>query len=702
MESQRRSGMIRYMIGVDVGGTFTDLTLVDVAAQRVSIHKILSTPADPSRAIMTGITELLEREKVDLSLVDYLGHGTTVATNALIEKKGAKTGLIVTAGFKDLLEIGRQTRPALYDLQKEKPMPLVPGHLRKEIPERVYHDGTVRTPLNTEAVKQAVAELRAADVQSVAICFLFSFVSPAHEQAALDIVREMFPEAFVTASHQVVPEFREFPRLSTTVLNAYLGPVMKRYLGNLQTSVRQAGMQKDPYITQSNGGILSLQESIHSPVRTAVSGPSAGVMAATHIGRLVGLENLLTLDMGGTSADISLIYGGHPLLSMERSVEGWPVRIPMLDIVTIGAGGGSIAWLDAGGALKVGPESAGANPGPACYGFGGALPTVTDANVVLGRMNPQRILGGRMRLKTEAAETSIRSHIAQPASLSLLGAASGIVDVVNANMVRAMRLVSVERGYDPRELTMVVFGGAGPVHAVALAQELGIPRILVPPSPGTLCSLGLLVTDIRIDLVRSRLLKPSVETLSSMVSTFKELEEEGRTALEKEDVPAHQRRLSRWIEARYQRQNYELPISVEDQDLTETGISGLIEKFHAEHRRLYGYARPEAPVEFVNFRLTAIGELPKAPIPLRPMRDGAGSQPVPFGTRDVYFQEVGCLTPTPLYRRDDLYASDRLNGPAVIEQMDATTLIPPGLRLTVDRYSNLIIDVTGDRNARHD
>ncbi len=692
---------MRYMVGVDVGGTFTDLTLVDVAAKRVSIHKVLSTPADPSRAIMTGITELLDRERVDWSAVDHLGHGTTVATNALIERKGAKTGLLVTAGFKDLLEIGRQTRPALYDLRKEKPVPLVPGYLSKEIPERVYHDGAVRTPIDVVALRQAVAELRDAGVESLAICFLFSFVNPDHEKAALAVARDVFPDAYVTASHQVVSEFREFQRLSTTVLNAYLGPVMKKYLTNLQASVRAAGMPRDPYITQSNGGILSLQESIHAPVRTAVSGPSAGVMAATHVGRLAGLENLITLDMGGTSADISLIDRGKPLLSTERSVEGWPVRIPMLDIVTIGAGGGSIAWLDAGGALKVGPQSAGANPGPACYNFGGKAPTVTDANVVLGRMNPQRILGGRMSLEIQAAATAIETEIARPAHLSRVAAASGVLDVVNANMVRAMRLVSVERGYDPREFTMVAFGGAGPLHAVALAQELGIPRILVPPSPGTLCSLGLLVTDIRIDLVRSLLLKPSAETLPAMVQVFHQLLAEGRAALDKENVPAPQQTLLRAIEARYQHQNYELLLSVDDADVTEPGLPGLIAKFHAEHRRLYGYARPRASVEFVNFRVTAVGELPKAPIPACPPREAGGEQPVPAGTRAVFFQESAGYIPTPVYLRDDLRCEDRLIGPAVIEQMDATTVIPPGVCFSLDGNGNLIIDLTGGTNGRH-
>ncbi len=684
---------MRNMIGVDVGGTFTDLTLVDIDAQAVYTHKVLSTPSDPSVAIMKGIAELLAREHVPYNLVDYLAHGTTVATNALIEKKGAKTGLLVTEGFRDLLEIGRQVRPSLYDLQQEKPTPLVQGQYRKEVTERVYFDGQVRTGLDENTVRQGVSELREAGVRSIAICFLFSYINPQHERAAAQIVRDMFPEAYVSVSHEVVPEFREFPRLSTTVLNAYLGPVMETYLTNFNNAVHAVGIEKSPYITQSNGGILSIEETIQTPVRTAVSGPSAGVVAAAHIGEMTGLDNLLTLDLGGTSADISLIYQGEPLISVERTIEGWPSRIPMLDIVTIGAGGGSIAWIDDGGALKVGPQSAGASPGPACYGFGGTQPTVTDANVVLGRMNPERILGGSMALDTGAASTAIETQLEARTDLSNVEAANGIIDVVNANMVRAMRLVSVERGYDPREFTLMAFGGAGPLHAVAVAQELGIPQVLIPPSPGTLCSLGLLVTDIRTYHVRSLPVAPTEASLPTVAALFDELTAEGQAVLDKEGVLPENRRLTRWIEARYQRQNYELSVPIEAGDLTAEKLPDLIERFHAEHARLYDYARPGAPIEFVNYRLAAVGILPKAPVP-RWDRRAAGESLVPVGQRPVYFKEAGAYVPCDLYQRSQFCAGDTLAGPAVVEQMDSTILIPPAVSAAVDEFGNMLIHIT--------
>lgn len=687
---------MHYMIGVDVGGTFTDLTLVDVRSQSVFTHKVLSTPSDPSTAIITGISELLASERVTCDQVDYLAHGTTVATNALIERKGARTGLLITEGFRDLLEIGRQVRPSLYDLQTEKPHPLVLGQYRKEVRERIYADGRVRTSLDRDTVAQAVEEVREAGVQAVAICFLFSYINPVHEEAASQIVKELFPEAYVSVSHQIVPEFREFPRLSTTVLNAYLGPVMSTYLSNFRNTVREMGIKKDPYITQSNGGILSIEETINTPVRTAVSGPSAGVVAAAHIGALTGLDNLITLDLGGTSADISLIYQGEPLLSVERTIEGWPSRIPMLDIVTIGAGGGSIAWIDDGGALKVGPQSAGASPGPACYGFGGNEPTVTDANVVLGRMSPERILGGEMLLDKGAAVAAVEKRIGTQTGLSNIEAASGIVDVVNTNMVRAIRLVSVERGYDPREFTLMAFGGAGPLHAVAVAQELEIPQVLIPPSPGTLCSLGLLVTDIRTDHVRSMPMPPDEHALPRIAALFDELTSEGLAVLDNEGVLPENRRMLRWIEARYERQNYELSIPVVASDLVPEKLPELIERFHAEHARLYDYARPKAPIEFVNYRLSAIGTLPKAPLPLLEQRSD-GTNPTPTGERQVYFKQSGEFVSCALFDRNNLRAGDTINGPAIIEQMDSTVLIPPDVHAKLDKFGNLLLRTTEDK-----
>ena len=659
---------MRYMLGVDVGGTFTDLTFIDVETRVIQVHKLPSTPDDPSKAIIQGIGQLLERLNLPSAKVDYLAHGTTVATNTLIERTGAKTGLLVTHGFGDLLEIGNQTRPSLYDLKRPKPEPLVPGELRQEVRERIYADGTVRTALDETSLHQAIEHLRAADVEAVAICFLFSFINPDHERAARDAVQALLPNAYVTASHEIVPEFREYPRLSTTVLNAYLGPVMKRYLSNFHSSIAAMGIRCEPYVTQSNGGILSVSECIHTPIRTATSGPSAGVIAAMHLGNMTGFNNLITLDLGGTSADISLINQGEPLMSVERTVENFPARIPMLDIVTIGAGGGSIAWLDAGGALKVGPRSAGAVPGPACYQRGGTLPTVSDANLVLGRLSPDGLLGGTMPLDEAAAEAAIQSHIAEAFQTSTIEAADGIINVVNANMVRAIRRVTVERGYDPREFALMAFGGAGPLHAVAVAQEIGIPTVIVPTAPGMLCSFGLLFTDVRSDYVRSLSLVPSDLSIATIKEFFREMSEEAHRSLDRESIPAADRTLVCKIEARYKRQNYELSIQIDMDELTPEYLPAIQERFHQEHERIYGYSKRQAPVEFVNYRLTAIGLLPKPTLPRAASNEAA--LPMPTAERQIYFSEVGGFISCPIYQREVLQASNHFDGPAIIEQLD--------------------------------
>lgn len=682
---------MRYMIGIDVGGTFTDLTFVDVLQRHLTVHKLPSTPHNPSEAIITGIREVLASQAVSPESVDYLAHGTTVATNALIERTGARTGLIVTTGFRDLLEIGDQTRPSLYNIRLPKPEVFVPGERRLEVRERVYADGRVRTPLDPSSLQHAISALKAADVEAVAICFLFSYVNAEHEEHVRAAVQEALPDVYITASHEIVPEFREYARLSTTVLNAYLGPVMQRYLQDFEAAVGEMGIHQQPYVTQSNGGILSIGECIRAPIRTAVSGPSAGVVGALYTGQAAGFPNLITLDLGGTSADISLIDRGDPLLSMERKVEGFPARIPMMDIATIGAGGGSIAWIDPGGALKVGPRSAGAAPGPACYGLGGTLPTVTDANAVLGRINPGQILGGRLSLDLNAAKKAIQEHICQHTGLNLIEAASGVIRVVNANMVRAIRRVTVERGYNPQDFALMAFGGAGPLHAVAVARELGVKRIIVPASPGTLCSLGLLVTDIKTDYVRSKVLEPNAQTLPLIAQYFADMASEAEAMLEREAIPQDQRSLSARIEARYKRQNYEIAVPVTLDELTPEGIGTVIERFHSAHERLYGYARPSAPLEFVNFRLTAIGVLPKAPLPSSGNRDGAVLEPIEV--RPVYLEALSDFRDCPVYHRDQLFAGDRMEGPTIIEQLDSTTFIPAGVSWSVDAYRNIILEL---------
>ncbi|GMX67033.1 hydantoinase/oxoprolinase family protein [Paenibacillus elgii] len=691
---------MRYMVGVDVGGTFTDVTLVDTRSGEILNHKVPSTPDDPSRAIMNGVEQILELNGVLVSEVRYLAHGTTVATNSLIERKGALTGLLVTEGFRDLLEIGRQTRPGLYDFFKEKPEPVIPGHLRLEVDERLYADGSVRKPLDPDRLREAIERLKQEGVQAIAVCFLFSYLNPEHEKQAVEEIRRQFPEAYVSASHQVVPEFREYARLSTTALNAYLGPVMQRYMENFQQSVRKAGIPVDPYITQSNGGIISIQESVSNPVRTAVSGPAAGVVAASHLAELTGYKNMITFDMGGTSADFSLIENGDPKISMEREVEGFPARIPMLDIHACGAGGGSIAWLDAGGALKVGPESAGSMPGPAAYGRGGTRPTVTDANAILGRLNPDGILGGRMALDVEASKRAVQEHLCARTGLSLLEATMGILTVVNANMTRAIRLISVEKGYDPREFTLVSFGGGGGLHCGALARELGIPRILVPPSPGTFCSLGLLVTDVRSDYVRSMLLESTGGSMETIRGLFSSMMQEGSAMLEKEGIPEPKRRYVLGLDLRFKGQNYELTLPVEWSELTDEGVQGILTRFHEQHEKNYGYSNRAGVIEFVNYRVTALGELPKAA--LSRTEESGGRSVQPTSRREVYFAETDRpgYYDTAIYQRSELAPGDRLAGPAIIEQMDSTILILPGQTAGVDPYRNLVIQTFGEEEER--
>ncbi|WP_413301013.1 hydantoinase/oxoprolinase family protein [Bacillus sp. 1P10SD] len=686
-----------YMVGVDVGGTFTDVTLVNSRTGKIKNHKVSSTPDDPSRAIMKGIRDILEMNDIAVEDVHYLAHGTTVATNALIERKGAVTGLIVTEGFRDLLEIGRQTRPSLYNFFDEKPEPIIPGSLRFEASERLQANGNVYKPIDEESLHKVIDSLKEKGVKSVAVCFLFSYLNPEHEKKAVKTIRERFPEAYVSASHEIVPEFREYSRLSTTALNAYLGPVMKNYMENFLSSVKEYGIPAEPYITQSNGGIISINESVSSPLRTAVSGPAAGVVAAKNLAELTGYKNMITFDMGGTSADFSLIENGEPKISMEREVEGFPARIPMLDIHACGAGGGSIAYIDNGGALKVGPESAGSLPGPASYGRGGTRPTVTDANLLLGRLNPKEILGGRMAVDKEAAERSIKEHICEKSTLSLVEATAGIISVVNANMSRAIRLISIQKGHDPRDFTLVSFGGAGGLHCSALAKELNIPRVLIPPSPGTFCSLGLLVTDVRTDYVRSSLQEASPESMDIVDGHFEELKEEGNKLLDKENIPESKRKYELVIDMRFKGQNYEIPIPVEWNELNPFGFASLSQRFQEQHEKIYGYAKKDGVLEFVNYRLTAVGELPKAVFEKTELTSDVA---LARNTRQVYFTEVEepGFYETKIFAREDLKPGNKVQGPLIVEQMDTTILVLPEQTIIVDEYGNLIINTFGEED----
>jgi N-methylhydantoinase A len=673
-----------WRIGVDSGGTFTDICLFDDESGAVAVWKVPSTPADPSQGIAAGVAEGIERVGGAPCDVAYFGHGTTVATNALIQHRGAKTGLITTDGFRDLLEIGRQKRPDLYDIQVDKPPVLVSRDLRLEVPERVRHDGTVEIPLDEAAVRMAVRRLRDAGVEAVAVCFLYGFVAASHEAVAARILAEEFPAAFACISHEVAPEFREFERMSTAVVNAYLGPVMQAYIRRLAGRLTGLGMEAAPHLTQSNGGVISFEQAATLPVRTVLSGPSTGVVGAREVGRQVGFSDLITFDMGGTSTDVALLSGGECRLASEAVVHGYPIKAPMLDIHTVGAGGGSIAFVDSGGLLKVGPRSAGASPGPVCYGGGATEPTVTDANVVLGTLNPVSLLGGRMAVRHDLAIESV-AGLASQLGLDVMQAAQGIISVVTANMARAIRVISVQRGYDPRDYTLIAFGGAGPLHAARLAKELDISRVLVPVSPGILCAMGLLLTDLRTDFALTRLTVLDEAAWPVLQAAFSTLTARAEAWFEAEHIPPDARRIVRTVDMRYAGQNYELPIPLTG------GAAEQQAAFAGAHQRLYGFAAFDEPVQLVTFRVEASAIVPKATFTAQPE---AGPDPgeAIIGHRPVWLPEAGGLTPTKIYDRTRLRPGNVVAGPAIIEQMDATTVVLPNMTAHVEPYLNLVLE----------
>src|SRR5579884_324167 len=599
-----------WRVGVDSGGTFTDICLFDEASGQIAVWKVSSTPDDPSRAVADGVAAALARVGAPAAEVSYFGHGTTVATNALIQRRGAPTGLVTSDGFRDLLEIGRQKRPHLYDLQADKPPVLVSRERRLEVPERLLHDGRIETPLDETAVRNAARVLREAGVKAVAICFLYSFLDPAHEAAARRIVAAEFPDAFVCASHEVAPEFREYERLSTTVVNAYLGPVMAFYIAGVADRLAALGISATPYLTQSNGGVIGFGMAARLPVRTVLSGPSSGGVGARVTARLAGIDDIITFDMGGTSTDVALLQGGETRLAREAVVHGYPIKAPMLDIHTVGAGGGSIAYVYAG-LLKVGPRSAGAAPGPACYGGGNDEPTVTDANVVLQTLNPTHLLGGRMAVRQDLARAAV-ARLADRLGMEPLAAADGIVAVVTANMARAIRLISVQRGHDPRDYTLVAFGGAGALHAARLAAELDMRRVLVPRNPGILCAMGLLMADLRADFATTRLMPLSAAAGGDIDAIVTGLHRRCDEWFSEEGIAADARRIALSVDMRYAGQNYELSVPLGDGPVTAAALDALAEGFAATHRRLYGFVADGEPIQLVTFRAEAIGIVRKA------------------------------------------------------------------------------------------
>ncbi len=679
-----------WRIGVDSGGTFTDVCLFDDDSGRVDVWKVSSTPDDPSRGIAQGVEEGIARVGAEAAAVGYFGHGTTVGTNALIQHRGVKTGLVTSDGFRDLLEIGRQKRPDLYDIQADKPEVLVARDLRLEVPERVHHDGEIEVALDEQALREAVRTLRAAGVKAIAVCFLYSFVKPQHEEAARRIVTEEFPEVFICTSSEVAPEFREYERMSTAVVNAYLGPVMQGYIRALAGRLSGLGLQVPPHLTQSNGGVIGFEQAARFPVRTVLSGPSTGVVAAQAVGRMAGTKDLITFDMGGTSTDVALLAGGTCRLASEAVVHGYPIKAPMLDIHTVGAGGGSIAYVDSGGLLKVGPRSAGAFPGPVCYDKGNTEPTVTDANVVLQTLNPTHLLAGRMAVRQDLSKQAI-GLLAERLGLDTMATAQGIISVVTANMARAIRVISVQRGYDPRDYTLMAFGGAGPLHAARLAKELEISRILVPRTPGILCAMGLLLTDLRADFAATRLHTLGQSALPVLEASFAELGHQAEDWFAEEKIGPEARRLTRTVDMRYAGQNYELSVPVPEGAITAATLDVLAEGFAAAHKRMYGFVADGEQVQLVTFRLEAAGVVSKAEF--KPQPDaGPDASGAIVGTRDVWMPEAGGFAPCPVYDRDKLGCGNVIAGPAIVEQMDTTTVVLPGMRARVEPYLNLILE----------
>lgn len=680
-------GAANWIVGVDVGGTFTDFSARDVVSGALVVHKRPSTPDDPSEAILKGFDELREKIGFDSAEVQRFAHGTTVATNALLQRKGADVAVVTTRGFRDLLEIGRQVRPAIYDLQQDAPPPLADRRHRLEVTERIGPDGAVVEPLKDEDIDAVIDEIaKLEDVQAVAVCLLFSYINPEHERRIAARIRERRPDLSISISSEVQPEFREYERFSTALINAFLQPEVGRYIQRLQASIDRVAPRARFGIFQSAGGLMSAEKAAQFPVRTALSGPAAGAVGAAAAGAASGIGDLITLDIGGTSTDVCLIRDSRTEFTHVREIAGFRIRLPMVDIHTVGAGGGSIAWVGADGLMKVGPESAGAVPGPACYGKGGTRPTVTDANVFLHRL-PLDLAGGGLRIDRGRAEAVI-GEVADVLGIAPVKAALGIASIATSNMTRAIRAVSTEKGYDPRDFTLMPFGGAGGLHAFEVARTLGIGRILVPVAPGILCADGLLEAELQENFVVSCRMPLDSRAAEPLATAAQDLIRQGQAWLAEEAEGTESGRLILTLDMRYVGQNYELPVEVTS-GLDD--LDALREAFFDAHVRYYGYADREAPVEIVNIRAKTLAQLVRGKSNPKDF-DGLAK---PVTISNTWFDEYTPVD-TPVYQRTALAKGTELRGPAIISQFDATTILPPGARLVVDTAHNLIIELNHD------
>ncbi len=690
-----------YRVGIDIGGTFTDAVVITSAGE-MQIFKSPSTPADSS----IGLFDCLQKAAVQSGLelgeflagVELLVHGTTVATNTMLQYSGAKTGLITTRGFRDALEMRRAHKENIWDLSLAPPPPIIPRYLRLAVTERVNYAGEVVVALDEEEVRQAARQLKAEGVQAIAVCTLFAFLNPTHERRIRELVQEEFPGCFVSISSEILPQVREYERTSTTAVNAYVGPVLGRYLTSLQDKLAAAGLRRDVLITQSNGGVMSAGHALDHAAATLLSGPSAGAVGGMFFASQLGMPDLIVMDMGGTSYDVSLIKDGAYAMTTEGEIARYRVALPMIDIHTIGAGGGSIAYVDEGNMLKVGPQSAGADPGPACYCKGGTQPTTTDANVVLGFINPNFYLGGEFPIDRQAAWDAVRREIAEPLGLDPIEAAHGIFRLVNANMADATRVVSVERGHDPRQFALVAAGGAGAIHASKIAQSVGIPRVVVPKTASVFCALGMLESDLKHDYLRTMWAPFDALDLEELNRVFDELEAEARRTLDAEGIPRERIVVERGMDPRYLGQHHEVPVTVPAGPITEETLAEVARRFHQAHERLFLYSEPDSPLESINVRLTATGLIPKTPLAPWPTGDADASQALK-STRPAYF---GTWLDTPVYDGDRLLAGNRIEGPAIIEEVTTTIVIFPNDLAEVDRLGNLVLYVGGKGGSQDD
>jgi len=696
--------MVQYRLGIDIGGTFTDAVLMNLGTGEFQTAKVSTTPKDLATGFLRAIERAISEAAVNPGEVVQIVHATTVATNAIIENKVVKSAFITTKGFRDMLEIQRQIRPTLYDLFFDKPAPLIPRYLCYEVTERVTAEGEVLQPLNEDEVRYAVRQSKKEGVEAIAVCFLHSYINPSHEKRTGEIIEEEFPEAYLTLSSEINPEFREYFRASTTVINTVLMPIVARYVDKLQGEIAARGFKSGLYVMQSGGGLMTGEVARDKPARMVESGPAAGVIAASTLGTLLGYSNVISFDMGGTTAKASLVERGRPKLAANYEVgsaaispdahgrkgSGYPLNTPVIDLVEIGAGGGSIAWIDTGGALRVGPQSAGADPGPACYMAGSTLPTVTDANVVLGRIDPDYFLGGEMKPDQKAAEKAIEEHCARALGKDLISTAAGIVEIANANMIRALRIVSVERGYDPREYVLIAFGGAGPMHVNDIVRELKIPTVVVPLNPGITSALGLLMTDLRHDYVVTYICRVDRIDLDKVNGLYRDFAAQGRSLLSQEGAKEKDMLASKFMDMRYVGQSYELTIPVPAKEIDVKDMEEIAALFHKEHERAYGHCAPEEPVEVANLKLSATGFIPKPK--LKELKRGEiNPEAALLSRRNVYFSETGGFVECSIYDRYRLTWSNVIKSPAIVEDKDATTVIHPGYQAEVDKYGNLIL-----------